>query len=184
MNKQQFLSTLEKKLKPLPLEEKQSALEFYNDFFNDAESEEIALQKLGSPKLVAATLLVEFTQTKQKTPSITILLAILSAPLAIPLSVGAFLIMLAFILLVFSIIFTLLAFNLALVLTALFSLVSVIPAFMHNIPTGLIYMGTAMVLATFSYIFFFVCKGVSSLVVKLIKTILTKANKRRVANEN
>lgn len=50
MTRAKFMKTLKLKLKPLPLEERDSAIEFYEEYFNDAESEEIALRKLGNPK--------------------------------------------------------------------------------------------------------------------------------------
>lgn len=56
MNRTEFMGQLERLLWDLPVSERQDALEYYNDYFDDAgrENEDSVIQKLGSPGKVAA----------------------------------------------------------------------------------------------------------------------------------
>lgn len=56
MNRKEYLERLEQLLLVLPYEEREEALQYYNDYFDDAgeEKEEKVIQKLGSPEEVAA----------------------------------------------------------------------------------------------------------------------------------
>lgn len=66
MNKQEFLKELELLLADIPVEEKQEALDFYNNYFQDAgpENEEKIIEELGSPKQVAASIKRELINTQ------------------------------------------------------------------------------------------------------------------------
>lgn len=59
MNRQEFMNTLKKKLDCLPSEEKVSALNYYQEFFDDAgeENEQSVISNLGSPDDLAETIL-------------------------------------------------------------------------------------------------------------------------------
>ncbi len=58
MTKEQFLFQLEQQLLDIPQDEREEALEYYRDYFNDAgeENEEGVIAELGSPKKVAASI--------------------------------------------------------------------------------------------------------------------------------
>lgn len=58
MTKEQFLFQLEQQLLDIPQEEREEAMEYYRDYFNDAgeENEERVIAELGSPKKVAASI--------------------------------------------------------------------------------------------------------------------------------
>ena len=59
MTKNAFLSALEKELRTLPPEERNDAMQYYKEYFEEAgpEQEEKAARSLGSPKAIAADLL-------------------------------------------------------------------------------------------------------------------------------
>lgn len=59
MNRKQFMDELEKLLRTLPPSEREEALQYYNDYFDDAgkENEAQVIKELGSPKQVARTIL-------------------------------------------------------------------------------------------------------------------------------
>lgn len=59
MNKNEFLEILAKKLAPLSAEERENALSYYEEFFDESESEEKAAEVLGSPESVAEQILKE-----------------------------------------------------------------------------------------------------------------------------
>ena len=56
MNREEFLSQLERLLYDIPAQEREEALEYYNGYFDDAGNEKEAevIQELGSPGKVAA----------------------------------------------------------------------------------------------------------------------------------
>lgn len=64
MNKNDFLKQLEGCLAALPDEEKESALQYYKDYFEDAgpENEAQIISELGSPGEVAAKILQEYRE--------------------------------------------------------------------------------------------------------------------------
>lgn len=112
MNKEEFLSALERELMALPLEERLSALQYYKDYFEDAgkDKEETVIQELGSPRKVAEDILKDYrdvsTQVEQpKAPPINhslrqtenksrmwllVLICLLAVPIGIPLLMTAF----------------------------------------------------------------------------------------------
>ncbi|MCL2557812.1 MAG: DUF1700 domain-containing protein [Treponema sp.] len=59
MTKDEFLKSLEKRLRALPWTDRRDALEYYEGYLNDAESEAEAMAQLGSPSQVAASILAE-----------------------------------------------------------------------------------------------------------------------------
>ena len=58
MTKEQFLFQLEQQLLDIPQDEREEALEYYRDYFDDAgeENEESVIAELGSPKKVAVSI--------------------------------------------------------------------------------------------------------------------------------
>ncbi len=56
MNRQEFLNELENLLKDLPSSDRQEAIQYYRDYFEDAgvENEEQVIRELGTPQRVAA----------------------------------------------------------------------------------------------------------------------------------
>lgn len=58
MRKKEFLEQLERLLWDIPEQERKEALEFYENYFDDAgeENEATVIQELGSPGKVAATI--------------------------------------------------------------------------------------------------------------------------------
>ena len=61
MNRQEFMRKLEYLLKDIPENEKADALAYYNDYFDEAgtENEEQVILELGSPETVAQTILAD-----------------------------------------------------------------------------------------------------------------------------
>ena len=108
MNKNEFLSQLERFLSDLPEEERREAMEYYVEYFDEAgpERECEVLKEFGSPKEVADRIHEELAekglivydpttagkQENEKTDgwkiACIVLLCILAAPIAIPLAAG------------------------------------------------------------------------------------------------
>lgn len=58
MNRKQFMNELERLLKDIPSGEREEAIQYYNDYFDDAgtENESQVIEELGSPEQVARTI--------------------------------------------------------------------------------------------------------------------------------
>lgn len=72
MNRQEFMRILSEKLDCLPLEEKSSAINYYQEFFEDAgiESEQSVISSLGSPEFLAENIIKSsgcFIETNSET---------------------------------------------------------------------------------------------------------------------
>lgn len=91
----QFLAQLEKRLRPLPKEEREEALRYYAEFLEEGSPgeldtvEETARQILGQ----CAAVTLEKVEKKEKTGDLKtlwiVILAVFAAPLALPLTVAA-----------------------------------------------------------------------------------------------
>ncbi len=111
MNRQEFMRRLEELLKRIPASEREEALQYYNDYFDDAgpENEANVIRELGSPEQVAQKIAPEQFKEKiepeqtglgQPAPVVVkktgggwkvlaiILLCILLAPIIIPLGIA------------------------------------------------------------------------------------------------
>lgn len=111
MSREQFISELRLKLARLPQEELEAALEYYQEYFDEAgpEREAAIIQELGSPAQVAKQIMGEHVLREVEQKSISpkkslsalwiILLAIFASPIALPLAI-------AFVALVFALVVT------------------------------------------------------------------------------
>ncbi|MCL2364405.1 MAG: DUF1700 domain-containing protein [Defluviitaleaceae bacterium] len=70
MTKSDFLAQLAHKLRVLPEAERRDALDYYEGYISDADSEEAALAQLGTPGEVAAMILAEY-MAKDPVPQAT-----------------------------------------------------------------------------------------------------------------
>ena len=73
MNRAQFMEQLEKLLSDISEEERREALEFYENYFDDAGSEHEAevIRELGSPGKVAAIIKTDLDETRENTGEYT-----------------------------------------------------------------------------------------------------------------
>ncbi|HAX72513.1 MAG TPA: hypothetical protein DCY20_03185, partial [Firmicutes bacterium] len=93
MNKHEFIKDLQKRLKQLPQSDINNALNYYVEYFEDANTsahEDVTLI-FGHPSSIASDILADYAvnhpvQVKTKTSSIWfVVLAILAAPIGLPL---------------------------------------------------------------------------------------------------
>ncbi|MGM9616980.1 DUF1700 domain-containing protein [Butyricicoccus sp.] len=68
MNRKEFLSQLEQALQGMPAEECRRAVEYYENYFDEAgpENEQEVLQQLGAPEKVAADILRDYRDLAQR----------------------------------------------------------------------------------------------------------------------
>lgn len=68
MKRKEFLAQLERLLWDIPVQEREEALEFYNNYFDDAgeENESSVIQELGSPGKVAAIIKADLGESRKE----------------------------------------------------------------------------------------------------------------------
>ena len=68
MTRTEFMAALRSRLSHLPAEEQDAALRYYEEYFDEADSEEEAARQLGSPEDIAARILGEGAQAQAEQP--------------------------------------------------------------------------------------------------------------------
>lgn len=121
MNKEAFLKELTKRLRYIPAEDRQDAIEYYEGYISDmglSEDEDV-ISRLGTPKEVAKNILGECTQkhidkaeeqktVKSKATVVWLsILGILSLPVSLPLAIAAIAIVLSLAIAVLAVVFSL-----------------------------------------------------------------------------
>ena len=127
MTRQEFLNRLHEALKKLPENEKQSAIQYYEEYFDDAgpENEQKVTESLGSPDQVAAEIYANTAIKSMDKPGNAakkgastvwlILLAIFASPIALPIAIALAAVMLALIVSLIAIVVSLFVAAIALV---------------------------------------------------------------------
>ncbi len=189
MTKNEFMAELKRKIRSLPKEERDNAIEFYENYFNDAISEEEALKNLGDVNEIAANLIIEFgennfgkgNKNKKNISWLTVLFAILSAPITLPLGFAGLLLIFAGILTAGLFIFTLFLFVLAFFMAGFVSVFAIIPGFLLNFPTGCFFLGMFLVTVSCAYFavktFIIIVKKVIVFLQNTISNLLRKKYK-------
>ena len=104
MNRADFLSELREKLKRLPQDEIDAAVNFYDEYFNDAgiQREQNVIDELVSPSAVASKIIGEYAVSDAEIPRKRgfkplwiVILAVFASPVAVPLACAAFIVVLS-----------------------------------------------------------------------------------------
>ena len=153
MNKQEFINDLKSRLRRLPADDVDSAINYYEEYFDDAgaENEQDTIKALGSPAAVASKIIGEYAINEVKepkeskksnlTPLWIAILAICASPIALP-------IIIAVIAVVFSVFVTVLALSfsgVAVAVSGVAIMIVSIWAFSYGLANGLLYLGAGMV---------------------------------------
>jgi uncharacterized membrane protein len=100
LDKNEYLRKLDKKLKRLPPDERANAIAYYAEYFDEAGIANFAyaMDNLGSPSVVAAGILAEYTyqEVREKRPRIKrgisavwfAIIGVLALPIGIPLAIA------------------------------------------------------------------------------------------------
>ncbi|MPQ43910.1 DUF1700 domain-containing protein [Clostridium tarantellae] len=156
MNKETFIRELNKKLSKLPKEEKESALEYYIEYFNEADikNDENVDKELGSPSKIASEILANYAikdnvgKTKASKIRISaiwfIILAILAAPITLPLVIALISIILSMVLVMLSLIFAFGITALAIVGTGFFTIFAGFTVMVQDFATSIMFIGIGL----------------------------------------
>jgi len=192
MTKNDFLAELEKRLKPLDESERQDALNFYREYFEEAgpEKEGEVIKELGSPAFVAAQVI---SKAQTENPSARpagnrlsflwiMFLGILSAPITLPLLFAFLLAAFIFIVVAASLIFALLSAAAGLLWEGLITFISAFAGLFAHFAQSVFIMGASLVkLAVGGLILlaaFYLAKYALCFIIKAGQKILNKENKK------
>ena len=150
MSKNEFLLEMKQRLQKLPLDEREQALVYYEEYFNEAgpENEARVLRELQSPAAVAAGIIgecaVRASGNPEKKARFTglALLAVCAAPLALPLAAG----MLALLISLYAVFLSLGVAAAALVVAGAASVITGALTASASLATGIFYVGYGLLL--------------------------------------
>lgn len=193
MNKEKFISELRKKLKRLPKEEVDNIIDYYSEYFNDADKDEYEVVKeLGSPSAIASQILADyaFDDTKEKSNKrylnriIMIILAICAAPIAFPLGIVA--IALIFVLLILGGVL-LLTFGVVIFAFMIAGVATFIGGFkilFQSTGAGIFYIGISLLIAGISILLGVGIKNIAPRIGQhfkyIVRKLLLKLNKQKL----
>lgn len=169
MNRKEFMKTLAQGINTLPDEEFHDAINYYNEYFDeaDAKKEKKVIKELGDPTKIAAQIMDDYREKQEnekietepttslpKDRSWIWILFICLSPILVPLAFVFVLLLFVVIIMIFAFFFALYVLVVALFLSGLFSLgIGIITLFTH-VPTGIFTIGAGFLLISLGLLLF------------------------------
>lgn len=159
MTKQEFLYELRRELERIPFDERENAVRYYEEYFEDAgaENETKVLEELGDPKTVAQQVFSDFAVKRADVPPKTarqgvskvwvVLLAIFSAPIALPIAIVIAVLVFCVVIIVLAVMAALAVSGLAMVLAGIFAVVMGFSVLFENVSSMVFYVGSGAAVA-------------------------------------
>lgn len=158
MNRNEYMKELELALKRLPKPEREEAISYYNEYFDDAgpEREAEVIEELGEAKGIAAQIVKEVALKRLEEPKPEraarkgfstlwiVLLALCAAPIGLPLLLVVVVFGLAMVLLVFSVFAALLVSGVVFVAVGIVSIAVGLYFLPSQLASGIFILGTAL----------------------------------------
>lgn len=158
MTKEEFINELRRRLRSLPESDANDAIEYYENYLNDAGDEvEQAIAGLGAPAEVAATILAEYvTKESTKDKSIVtpkrglsvawaVILAVFAAPIALPLPALVVIVAIALFISLLAVLFSLGIAGAAAILAGIIYVIAGFAAISQGIAMVLMFIGSGLV---------------------------------------
>ena len=160
MTRNEYMEQLKQKLKRLPKEEFDKAIEYFEEYFADAGEENTAeaIENLGSPQVAADQIIREIAidnsnseaskkDVKKGISGVWIaILAVLASPIALPIAIAAAAVLFAFVIVVAAILFSIGITGIAFAISAPLALFGAGMMVIHSIPVAMVCFGLALVL--------------------------------------
>lgn len=159
MNRSEFFKKLEQGLTKVSKEERDAALDYYNEYFDDAgvENEQKVIEELGSPMQIAAKIKADSAVKKLEgdaNPSVKkgisavwlVILAIFAAPIALPLAIGAAALAIGLLAALIGIVIALVVSVAALFIGAVVVIASGIAVIATSVPTAIFSIGVGLLI--------------------------------------
>jgi uncharacterized membrane protein len=193
MTKVQYLEQLDYKLRVLPYAERQDALDYYDGYISDANSEELAIIQLGSPGEVAAVILADFVakdtpvsdgeslyvhprKNKYKTAWV-IILALFAVPIGLPLVITVGATAFALFVSLVSVVFSLGVSGVATIVGGIIGLIAFPFILVQDVGSGLITAGISLACIGIGILFVrcaFYCVGGFTWIAKFVAKTITR----------
>jgi uncharacterized membrane protein len=200
MNRSEFFKKLEQGLSRVPNDERNAALDYYNEYFDDAgpENEQKVIEELGSPAQIAARIkadaAVKQLQSDRK-PSMKkgisavwlVILAILAAPIALPLAIGAAAVAIGLLAALIGIVIALIACVAAFFVGGIVVIAAGIAVMATSIPTAIFSVGVGLLVLGISILIgilvVLAARGIFGSIAKSMNKQLKKTSKGDDINE-
>lgn len=188
MTKTEYMNELSKRLRPLPKEDFERAIEYFEEYFADGgiENEAQVIEDLGSPEFAARQLITNIALNNSKEPAPNIrkginaiwigILAVCAAPIALPLAFALLLVIVAFLFTIVLLLGSLWLLGASCVLASpvyLFAgftfLSQSIPVFISCLGSCLLFMGLGLLVCFFTWR---LCKRLITAIIHLFGHII------------
>lgn len=194
MNRNEYMKEMEKALKRLPKEEREEALSYYREYFDDAgpEGEQEAILEFGAARTAAAHILKtaavkrlesgEKPGRKRISTIWIILLALFAAPVGLPLLGASAVVALALLFSAFAVLGSLILTGVLLAVIGAFSVFAGLYVLPSQPADGIFILGTALMEAGVGLAFVWGClaagRGICYFTMRSIKRHLLKGDKK------
>jgi uncharacterized membrane protein len=200
MNRSEFFKKLEQGLAKVSKEEREAALDYYNEYFDDAgaDNEHTVIEELGSPAQIAARIKADSAVKNLEgggTPSMKkgisavwfVIVAIFAAPIALPLAIGAVALAIGLLAVVLGVIIALTASVAAIFIGGIVVVVSGIAVIATSIPTAVFSIGVGLLTLGLSVLagilIVLAARAIFSIIAKGMNRQLNKKSKGDDINE-
>ncbi|MGL4484248.1 MAG: DUF1700 domain-containing protein [Anaerovoracaceae bacterium] len=191
MKKNEYLEELRRRLKSLPDAEIESAVSYYEEYFSDASlagTEDVDIEKLGTPAAVAGKIIGECaiedadknkpkTKTINKKKGITIgviIVAILASPIALPIAITVIAVVFSLLVALFSVVLSFGVTAIALGVSGIAAFLIGLYGFTASAATAVFYMGSGLACMGLGVLFAILVYKVAPLAYRGIKKLLGK----------
>ena len=191
MNKKTFLKELRRELDSLPFEEREAAITYYEEYFDEAgpEREQEVIQNFGSPASIAAELkTTSAVNNPPKTPKEGVfkvwwvIIALFAAPIALPLVIALAAVIFSLFVAFFSLIFAFGVTAFALTIAGLVIFIAGFVVLIADPLSGVFFIGIGVVILGLGILFgfgtFFVATKLMGVFARLLGSILNKVKAR------
>lgn len=159
MNRKQYMEELKIKLKRLPKEDYEKAIEYYEEYFDEAgaENEQQAIEDLGNPRDAADQIIREFATDNERQEEAKkdmkkgisgvwiAILAICASPIALPILIVVVTLLFTFVIVIVSLFLSFGFTGVALVLTAPVVIIGAFTMLLKSAPVFLVCLGVGMI---------------------------------------
>lgn len=193
MTKKEYMEQLKAKLKRLPKEDFERAIEYYEEYFAEAgeENEKKAIEDLGSPQEAADQIICDMAITYSEEPVQNVkkgmhalwvsILAICAAPIALPLMLAGFVLVVAAYIVVFTLIVAFLITAVSCVIMGPVAIVSGLMVITKSIPVFFTCVGMGLIMVGFgaavAYGLYLLCKKFIAWTLRAFGKIVQKRGK-------
>lgn len=190
MNREKFLLDLKKKLRKLPKQEVENILQYYNEYFEESNKNDIeVINELDSPSAIAAQILAEYALDDTKNNNgfankiLIIVLAIFAAPVGLPIIIAGIAILFAVVVTIIALFFAAIVTLAAFAFSGIVVFIQGADIMLQSPASAVFYIGIAFILIGMCLLIFYSIKielpRACLFIQKIGRGLLEKINKKR-----